>query len=558
MDRDRRSGILLHPTSLPGPHGAGDLGASAHRFASWLASAGQRLWQVLPLGPTGYGDSPYQALSGRAGNPLLVSLEVLRNEGWLEDADLAGAPAGGGDAALLGPALAWKRARLGRAARSFAERAGAEPSADFEAFRAREAGWLPDWSLFAVLKEVHGGRPWTAWPRPLARRDPAALGASRARHAEAIQAEEFAQWCFFRQWQALRARCRALGVQLMGDVPIYVAHDSAEVWTRPELFRLDAEGAPAFVAGVPPDYFSATGQLWGNPLYDWDAVARDGFRFWVERIRGALALVDRLRIDHFRGLEAYWEVPAGARTAEEGRWVPAPGAEVFEALEKALLPAGARDEASPRAPALPLVAENLGVITPEVEALRRRFRLPGMAILQFAFGNDPQAHTFQPHEYERDTVAYTGTHDNDTVMGWWLGGAGESVRSREDVAREKAFAREYLGVDLAGGRDGPAPPGRPLAPGRPPPDAPPPGEVPFEMNWVMIHALLASVADTAIVPLQDVLGLGSEARMNTPATVGRNWRWRFREEALGEAHAERLLRMAQIYGRCATRPVNGY
>jgi 4-alpha-glucanotransferase len=519
MVRDRRSGILLHPTSLPGPHGTGDLGEAAHAFASWLASAGQRLWQVLPLGPTGYGDSPYQALSGRAGNPLLVSLEALRDEGWLADADLASPPAGDGSAAELGLALAWKRARLTRAAGTFAAYAGPEPSADLEAFRAREAAWLPDWTLFAVLKEVHQGRPWTAWPEPLARRDPAALGAARARHAEAIRAEEFAQWCFFRQWRALRARCRALGVELMGDIPIYVAHDSVEVWTRPELFRLDPDGAPAAVAGVPPDYFSATGQLWGNPLYDWDAVARDGFRFWVERIRGALALVDRVRLDHFRGFEAYWEVPAGAATAEDGRWVPGPGAKVLEALERGL--AGRHDDAVHAGPPLPLVAENLGVITPGVEALRRRFRLPGMAILQFAFGNDPQAPAFQPHNYERDTVAYTGTHDNDTVMGWWRGGAGDSVRSAEDVAREKAFAREYLGVDLAE----------------------------RETNWVMIRALLASVADTAIVPLQDVLGLGSEARMNTPATLGGNWRWRFREGALGAAHAARLRRLSEIYGR---------
>jgi 4-alpha-glucanotransferase len=504
--RDRRSGVLLHPTSLPGPHGAGDLGGAAHRFASWLAEAGQRLWQVLPLGPTGYGDSPYQALSGRAGNPLLVSLEVLRNEGWLEDADLAGAPAGDGAAAELHAALGWKRARLARAAAAFARGARGETSADLEAFRAREAAWLPDWALFAVLKESHGGRPWTEWPAPLARRDPAALDAARARHAEETFAEEFAQWCFFRQWSALRDRCRALGVALMGDVPIYVAHDSVEVWTRPELFRLDARGHPAAVAGVPPDYFSASGQLWGNPLYDWDAVARDGWRFWIERVRGALALVDRIRLDHFRGFEAYWEVPAGADTAAAGRWVPGPGAAVFEALERALGP-------------LPFVAENLGVITPEVEALRRRFGLPGMAILQFAFGDDPQAPTFQPHNYARDTVAYTGTHDNDTTVGWWEGGAGDSVRTVEDVAREKAFALAYLGTD-----------------GR-------------EMHWVMIRALLASVADTAVVPLQDVLGLGSEARMNTPATLGGNWRWRFREEALGAGHAARLAALARLYGR---------
>ncbi|WP_242334908.1 MULTISPECIES: 4-alpha-glucanotransferase [unclassified Anaeromyxobacter] len=506
MPRDRRSGILLHPTSLPAPHGVGDLGAGAHRFAAWLAEAGQRLWQVLPLGPTGFGDSPYQALSSRAGNTLLVSLETLRNEGWLEDGDLAGAPAADPERAAYDEAGPWKRERLERAAQAFGARAGAEARAELEAFRAREAGWLEDWALFWVLKQVHEGRPWTAWAEPLARRDPRALDAARARYARAVFAEVFAQWCFARQWDALRARCRALGIALLGDVPIYVAHDSVEVWSRRELFRLDAAGRPAAVAGVPPDYFSATGQLWGNPLWDWDAVAREGFASWIARVRGALALVDRIRLDHFRGFEAYWEIPAGAATAEEGRWVPGPGARLFEALEAAL-------------GALPFVAENLGVITPEVEALRRRFRLPGMAVLQFAFGIDPQAPTFLPHNYERDTAAYTGTHDNDTVTGWWAGGAGDSVRTPEDVAREKAHARAYLATD---GRD---------------------------MSWVMIRAVLSSVADTAIAPMQDVLGLGSPARMNTPATLGGNWRWRMREEALGPERAARLAELTRLYGR---------
>lgn len=511
---DRRSGILLHPTSLPGPHGVGDLGGGAHRFASWLASAGQRLWQVLPLGPTGYGDSPYQALSSRAGNTLLVSLERLRDEGWLDGAALSGAPAGDGRAVDYGAVGPWKRARLGRAADAFARRAAAGPSAELEAFREREAAWLDDWALFAALKAEHGGRAWHEWPAPLARREPAALDAARARHGEAIFAESFAQWCFFRQWEALRTRCRELGIELVGDLPIYVAHDSAEVWTRPDLFRLDDRGMPAFVAGVPPDYFSATGQLWGNPLWDWDAVARDGWRFWIERVGGALALVDRMRLDHFRGFEAYWEIPArgpGPPSALEGRWVPGPGAAFFEALESAL-------------GRLPFVAENLGVITPEVEALRDRFGLPGMAVLLMAFGRDPQAPSFLPHALERHTVAYTGTHDHDTVMGWWLGGAGDSVRTDAEVDREKAFAREYLGTDGA------------------------------EMNWVLVRTLLASVADTAVVPMQDVLGLGREARMNVPATTGGNWRWRVREEALSAELAVRLLGMTELYARAASAP----
>jgi 4-alpha-glucanotransferase len=504
--RDRRSGILLHPTSLPGPHGAGDLGAGAHRFAAWLARAGQRLWQVLPLGPTGYGDSPYQALSSLAGNPLLVSLEVLRNEGWLEDADLAGAPAGDPDRVDHGAVGPWKAARLARAARRFEVDAGPEARADLQDFRAREAPWLDDHALFSALKAAHGGAPWTRWPPPLRDRDAPALAAARRDLAEEIAAEVFVQWAFRRQWLALRARCAALGVGLVGDLPIYLAHDSAEVWSRPDLYRLGPEGEPLAVAGVPPDYFSATGQRWGNPLHDWDASAREAYATWIARVRGTLALVDRIRLDHFRGFEAYWEIPADAPTAERGRWVKGPGAALFEALEDAL-------------GRLPFVAENLGVITPEVEALRRRFGFPGMAVLQFAFGTDPQAPTFRPHAYAFDTVAYTGTHDNDTVRGWWEGGAGESVRTAEEVAREKALARAYLATDGA------------------------------DMPWTMIRAVLASVADDAIVPLQDVLGLGAAARMNRPGTSTGNWRWRVREEALGGELADRLAALARLYDR---------
>jgi 4-alpha-glucanotransferase len=504
--RDRRSGILLHPTSLPGPEGVGDLGAAAHRFADWLDAAGQRVWQVLPLGPTGFGDSPYQALSSFAGNPLLVSMEVLRNEGWLEDADLAGAPEGDRGTADYARAGPWKATRLALAARRFEEGASSEQRSELDGFAAREAGWLEDLTLFLALKDAHGGLPWTRWDPPLARRERRALAAARARHAGAIRTHLFAQWQFERQWAAIRARCRALGIAILGDLPIYVAHDSAEVWARPDLFRLDPDGEPVAVAGVPPDYFSATGQLWGNPLYDWDAVAREGYGFWVERVRRTLALVDRVRLDHFRGFEGYWEVPAGASDARAGRWSAGPGARLFEALERALGP-------------LPFVAENLGVITPEVEALRHRFGFPGMAILQFAFGTDPQAPTFRPHAYERDLVAYTGTHDNDTVVGWWEGGAGTSVRSEADIAREKAFALAYLGTD-----------------GR-------------EMSWSMIRAIAASVADTAIAPLQDVLGLGTDARMNRPSTLGGNWRWRVCEEALTAERADRLRALVRMYDR---------
>ena len=504
--RDRRSGILLHPTSLEGPHGAGDLGEGAHRFAGWLAAGGQRVWQVLPLGPTGYGESPYQALSARAGNPALVSLERLRDEGWLADADLASPPAGVPGRADLAGVERWKRERLARAAERF--RAGAPPAAAsaLAAFRSREAAWLEDWTLFRALKDAHAGAPWTRWPAALARRDDVSLRDARGDLDREVYAEAFVQWTFERQWSALRQRCAALGVKLLGDLPIYPAHDSVEVWAHAHLFRLDGGGEPVAVAGVPPDYFSATGQRWGNPLHDWEASAAEGHRTWVARVRGVLARVDRIRLDHFRGFEAFWEVPAAAPDASSGRWVPGPGPPFFEALQAALGP-------------LPFVAENLGVVTPEVEALRRRFGLPGMAILQFAFGNDPQAPTFRPHAYTPDTAAYTGTHDNDTVVGWWTGGAGASVRSDDDVAREKAFATAYLASD-----------------GR-------------EIHWDMIRALAASVADDAIFPMQDVLGLGSAGRMNTPATLGGNWSWRLRPGELRTEDAARLARLVELYGR---------
>ena len=507
--RPRGAGVLLHPTSLPGPYGVGDLGPGAHRFVDWLALAGQSLWQVLPLAPTGYGDSPYQALSAFAGNPLLVSLEELVRSGWLEPAEVAGAPPATPervDYAAVGP---WKAALLRRAAERFEARARPAEREELEAFRAREAGWLDDLALFLAVKERHGGAAWTRWDPQLARREAGALAAARRELAAEVRAQVFSQWAFDRQWASLREHASRAGVALMGDLPIYLAHDSAEVWARRELFRLDPRGEPLAVAGVPPDYFSATGQLWGNPLHDWAAQAAGGFGFWVERLRANLRLYDLVRLDHFRGFEAYWEVPAGASSAERGRWVEGPGAALFEALEAAL-------------GRLPLVAENLGVITPAVEALRRRFGLPGMAILQFAFGDDPQADSFLPHNYARDLVAYTGTHDNDTVLGWWASEAGPgSTRTAAQVAAERSHALAYLATD-----------------GR-------------EMNWTLLRAVYASVADRAVAPLQDLLGLGSAARMNVPATASGNWRWRFRAEALGPELAARVLGLAALYGRSA-------
>lgn len=501
----RRSGILLHPTSLPGPHGIGDLGREAHAFVDFLASAGQGVWQVLPLAPTGYGDSPYQALGAHGGNPVLIALEPLVEEGLLEAADLAsgGFPPGPVPFERLIP---WKEALLAKAAARFEERASSRRRAAFDDFR-HASPELERLALFLALKARAAGRPWWTWERALAACEPTAVAAATRQLAAEVRDRAFAQFLFAEQWSALRARCREKEVLLVGDLPIYVAHDSVDVWARRELFALGPDGMPSAVAGVPPDYFSADGQRWGNPLYRWEELARDGFRFFLERIRAALEQVDELRLDHFRGFEAYWAIPADAPTARQGEWLPGPGAPFFEVLRLEL------------GEPLPLIAENLGVITPPVEALRRKFGLPGMAILQFAFGNDPQAPTFQPHNYERDLVAYSGTHDNDTVLGWWASEGGDSVRSADDIRREKARALAYLRSD-----------------GR-------------EMNWTAIATLLASVADTVIFPLQDVLGLGSEGRMNRPSTASGNWRWRFREGDLGPALAGRLGELTGLYGR---------
>jgi 4-alpha-glucanotransferase len=503
---ERRSGLLLHPTSLPGPFGIGDLGPRAVGFADFLAEAGQRLWQVLPLGPTGYGDSPYQSPGALAGNPLLISPEVLAEEGLLTAVELAEARAGGDGPVDYGAVIPRREALLRHVAERFEGRGSPALRRDLEAFRQERAGWLPDLAIFLALKAAHRGAPWPAWAPELAGRDAAALArAARSLVAE-VEAQVVAQFLFDRQWRALRAQARARGVELMGDLPIYVAHDSAEVWAHRDLFQLDGQGAPTEVAGVPPDYFSATGQRWGNPLYRWadrlDACAG----LFAERARAALAWVDEVRLDHFRGFEAYWSIPAGAPTAEGGRWRPGPGAALFDRLRLEL-------------GRLPFVAENLGVITPTVEALRRGFGLPGMAILQFAFGTDPQAPGFRPHRYQRDLVAYTGTHDNDTVAGWWASQGGDSTRSPDDVAREKALARSYLDTD---GRD---------------------------LPWAMLRALQASVADTVIAPVQDLLGLGSEARMNRPGTAAGNWRWRLREGQLTEALAARLGGLSALYER---------
>ncbi len=496
----RTAGILLHPISLPGA-GIGDAGDAALRFVDWLADAGLSWWQILPLVPTGEGGSPYNGLSALGGNPLLVSPASLVREGLLaaDEVDGDGLP----DDRVDFPAVArWKESLLRRAHASFRTGASPELREALEEMRRRAGAWLDDLTLFLALREAHGGRPWTQWEKGVRDRDSSALKRARAEHAGTIERHALAQLLFDREWRRLRAHARERGVRLIGDVPIFVAHDSADVWAHRDLFALDERGAPETVAGVPPDYFSATGQRWGNPLYRWDVLAERGYGWWRERFRRALEMVDVVRIDHFRGFESYWEIQASEETAIHGEWRPGPGVPLFAALREEL-------------GGLPLIAEDLGIITPQVEALRDELGLPGMRVLQFAFGDDEQ-NPHLPENYPRNAVAYTGTHDNDTALGWWKGSA---------TAEEQAGLRR-----LTGGGTG-------------------------EVGWDMIEVVFRSGADLAIVPLQDVLGLGSEARMNTPGTMEGNWAWRFREGALTPALAARLRELARESGRLSPFPL---
>ena len=492
--RARGSGLLLHPTSLPGPYGVGDLGPVARQWVDDLARARQSWWQMLPLAPPGAGDSPYQAYSAFAGNPLLVSPVDLLADGLLERKDLAGAtfPPGQVDFARAG---AFKDRLLARAWENFGRGSAPALRPAFDEYRAAESAWLDDFALFMALREANPNVAYTDWPRPLVVREPAALDRARRDFADAVGRHQFAQFLFARQLAALRAHAGDRGVRLIGDLPIFVSPDSADVWANPHLFRLDARRRPAVVAGVPPDYFSETGQLWGNPHYDWDAMRRDGFAWWKARIRAVLAQADLVRIDHFRGFEAAWEVPAGDPTAIRGRWVPSPGVELFDALRADL-------------GGLPFIAEDLGVITPAVDELRARFGLPGMRVLQFAFGGAVEER-FLPHAYDRDSVVYTGTHDNDTTRGWH-----ESLAPAERAAFHR-YAPEAAADPV----------------------------------WALVRLAWASVADWAIAPVQDVLELGSGARMNRPGTAEGNWGWRVEP---GRLTADRLARLADLtttYGR---------
>ena len=505
MTFPRSSGILLHPTSLPGPYGIGELGPEAHRFADFLREAGQKIWQVLPLGPTGYGDSPYQCFSAFAGNPLLLSLDVLVERGYLQQSDLENRPRFPADHVDFQSVIEWKLPLLRKAYGGFMRTDF--PNAEYDFFNTRHGEWLHDFALFMALKRQHNQIMWTLWEPKFALRDPAALDEARRGLREDIECQKFIQFEFERQWLDLKAHCGRNGIRMMGDVPIYVALDSSDVWAHREMFELLPDGKPRVVAGVPPDYFSATGQLWGNPIYRWERHAKEGYLWWIARFRRSLEMLDLIRLDHFRGFEAYYEVRGDAATALNGNWVKGPGAALFETLQREL-------------GQLAIVAENLGVITPEVEELREQFGLPGMAILQFAFGTDPQAPSFRPHNYPHHLVAYTGTHDNDTVVGWWnSAGTADSTRTSDDVAKELDYARRYLNTD---GTD---------------------------INWVMIRTLMASVADTVLFPLQDVLGVGSEGRMNLPGKASGNWRWRFQTGDITPSMVSRLRQMANIYER---------
>ena len=496
VDFPRMSGLLLHPTSLPGPYGIGDLGEAAYRWVDTLVQARQQIWQILPLGPTGYGDSPYQTHSAFAGNLLLLDLEPLARAGYVPPGALEAAPSFPADRVDYGQLIRWKVPLLLSAHERFEAVADAAERQAFEAFcDAHDAVWLHDYALFMALKAEFGGAPWDQWPPEVRCREFGALAHWSVRLAPQVMAHKFVQYLFFRQWGALKAYANERGVRILGDMPIYVAYDSADVWANQHLFHLDEEGRPTVVAGVPPDYFSPTGQRWGNPIYRWDRMEAEGFRWWVERFRIARQMVDIVRLDHFRGFEAYYEIPAEEETAVQGRWVKGPGAALFRAIFREL-------------GEFPIVAEDLGVITEEVERLRRQFGFPGMKVLQFAFSSD-HTNPYLPHNYEPDCVVYTGTHDNDTTVGWFAT-APES---------ERAHCLRYLGYQ------------------------------PDDIAWALIRLASASVARLAIFPVQDVLSLGSEARMNTPGRPEGNWQWRLQPQMLTEAILAWLAEVTETYGR---------
>lgn len=507
MNFERSAGVLLHPTSLPGRYGIGDLGDNAYRFVDFLTAAKQRIWQTLPLGPTGYGDSPYQSFSAFAGNPLLISPDRLVSDGFLPAEAVKVIPDFSPTAVDFGPVIEYKNELLRQAHAYFLANGSDDQRVAFDRFCQNTAYWLDDYALFMALKQHHGeneGGVWNTWPKPIAKRQVRAMKQWSKELADEIASHKFQQFLFYKQWLELKGYANRQGVKIVGDLPIFVAYDSADVWAHPELFHLNKDGSPAVVAGVPPDYFSATGQRWGNPLYNWDKIAANNYSWWIQRLHMNLVQADIVRIDHFRGFEAYWEIPATEPTAVIGRWVKGPDADFFDAIRAKLGD-------------LPIIAEDLGVITPEVEALRDRFGFPGMRILQFAFGGERNS-SFLPYNYIRNTVVYTGTHDNETTLGWYL-------NATED---ERDHVRRYA---VSSGRD---------------------------IVWDLIRLAYASVADMAIIPMQDLFVLGNEARMNYPGKEGGWWRWRFTREmftARASGIAIGLAELAQTYGRATEETV---
>ncbi len=505
----RRSGILLHPTSLPGRHGSGDLGAAAYHFIDWLLAGGQSLWQVLPLGGSGPGNSPYMSPSAFAGNELLIDLTQLCNNGWLSATEIEPDFRFRADRVDYPLVRAYRMARLRLAAKRFFATAPADSHHNFSDFCTQASHWLDDYALFMALDGKHGshGKVWPDWPAALAQREAKALQHATQTLADECAFWKFCQWCFHAQWTALKLHANSRGIEIIGDMPIFVSAHSADVWANQKLFVLDGKGRPRVVAGVPPDYFSATGQLWGNPLYDWPVHAQENYHWWIARMRTALERFDLVRIDHFRGFESYWEIPAHAPTAVVGQWRAGPGLAFFEALHAApgIAPAAHENRR--------IIAEDLGIITAEVTALRKRVGLPGMRILQFAF--DGKSDNFYlPHNFDTETVVYTGTHDNDTTPGWWSG----------LDARTQDYIRRYLGAN---------------------------GE---HIHWDLIRAASASVARLAIIPLQDVLGLGSAQRMNQPSASEGCWEWRFDWPQVASWHAEHLAELARLHGRHPQSP----
>lgn len=496
----RRSGILLHLTSLPSQFGIGDLGPAAYEFADFLKKTHQSLWQILPLNPTAldYGSSPYSSLSAFAGNPLLISPEILVQEGLLQNSDLAGVPLFSKSEVEHEKVITCKTGLLHRAFENFKQQRGEHE--ELQRFCEENTWWLEDYALFLALRERFQGELWSAWPRELRLRQQDVLQDAREKLHDRIAMEKFVQFHFFKQWRALKNYCNHNDIHLIGDIPIYVNYDSADVWSHPELFKLDEERKPRLVSGVPPDYFSATGQLWGSPVYEWHTLRATGYAWWLQRLEQNFKLCDFVRLDHFRGFIAYWEVPAHETTAVKGWWVEGPGRDFLRALAR-------------RYPLLPIIAEDLGVITPDVREAMQQFGFPGMKVIMFAFSNDPYNNNqYAPHTYTANAVVYTGTHDNNTARGWY---------QREASAEERKNLANYVGRELQA----------------------------HEAPWEMMRLAMGSVANMAVFPMQDVLGLGEEARMNVPGTVAGNWSWRFLAEQLQPELIERLANLTRIYGR---------